>query len=167
MGVIFFTVLQPSKKRSRRDFSNTVTKYPAEVNEKERVNLAHWPNSHPLTEDRIERVDAQARELSRQGKGRNLKIQSDEYIARLDGLVFGPGEKDGVIEENLYRNRYHRFSISSPKAWKIERGDAGSSLIMKHPTREFYCQTLVSELQTEMAPTQFTRSLKRSGDHGV
>lgn len=116
--------------------------------------------THPLTEDRIERVDAQARELSRQGKGRNLKIQSDEYISRLDGLIFGPGEKDGVIEENLYRNRYYRFSISSPEGWKIERGDAGGSLIMKHPTREFYCQTLVSELQTEMTPTQFARSFE-------
>ncbi len=120
--------------------------------------------THPLTEDRIERADAQARELSRQGKGRGLRIQSGEFISRLDGLVFGPGEKDGVIEEHLYRNRYYRFSISSPRGWKIERGDAGGSLMMKHPTRDFYCQALISELETEITPGQFARSFEsRSG----
>ncbi len=116
--------------------------------------------THPLTEDRIERVDAQARELSRQGRGRDSKIRSDEYVSRLDGLVFGPGEKDGVIQENLYRHRFYRFSVSAPRGWKIERGDAGGSLMMKHPTRDFYCQTLVSELETEMTPGQFARSFE-------
>jgi predicted Zn-dependent protease len=116
--------------------------------------------THPLTEDRIERVDAQARELARGGRGRDLKVRSDDYISRLDGLVFGPGERDGVIEETLYRNRFYRFSISSPRGWKIERGEAGGSLIMKHPTRDFYCQTLVSELETEMTPGQFARNFE-------
>ena len=116
--------------------------------------------THPLTKDRIERVDAQARELSRQGRGRDFKIRSDEYVSRLDGMVFGPGEKDGVIQGDLYRNRFYRFSISAPTGWKIERADAGGSLMMKHPTRDFYCQTLVSELETEMTPGQFARSFE-------
>jgi predicted Zn-dependent protease len=116
--------------------------------------------THPLTEDRIERVDAQARELSRQGQGRDFKIRSDNYISRLDGLVFGPGEKDGVIQENIYRNRFYRFSISAPSGWKMERGDAAGSLMMKHPTRDFYCQTLVSELEAEMTAGQFARSFE-------
>ncbi len=116
--------------------------------------------THPLTEDRIERADIQARELSQKGGGRDFKIRSDEYISRLDGLVYGPGEKDGAIEENLYRNRYYRYSVLSPKGWKMERGDAAGSLNMKHPTRDFYCQTLVSELETEMIPSQFARSFE-------
>ena len=32
--------------------------------------------------------------------------------------------------------------------------------MMKHPTRDFYCQTLVSELETEMTPGQFARSFE-------
>jgi len=116
--------------------------------------------THPLTEDRIERVDAQSLELARQGRGRDFKIRSDEYISQLDGLVFGPGEKDGVIQENLYRNRFYRFSVSAPSGWKIERGDAGGSLMMKHPTRDFYCQTLVSEMEAEMTPGRFAQSFE-------
>jgi predicted Zn-dependent protease len=116
--------------------------------------------THPLTENRIERVEAQSHELSQQSRGADLKIRSDEYISRLDGLVFGPGEKDGVIQENLYRNRFYRFSISAPSGWEIERGDAGGSLMMKHPTRDYYCQTLVFELEAEMTPGQFARSFE-------
>ena len=116
--------------------------------------------THPLTEDRIERVEAQSREFSEQSRGADLKIRSDEYISLLDGLVFGPGEKDGVIQENVYRNRFYRFSISAPTDWKIKRGDAGGSLMMKHPTRDYYCQTLVSELEAEMTPGEFARSFE-------
>jgi predicted Zn-dependent protease len=116
--------------------------------------------THPLTEDRIERVEAQSIELSRQGRGKAFKIRSDEYVSSLDGLVFGPGEKDGIIEKNLYRNRFYRFSISAPSGWKIDRGDAAASLIMKHPTRNFYCHTLVSELEKEVTPGQFARSFE-------
>jgi predicted Zn-dependent protease len=120
--------------------------------------------THPLTEDRIERAEAQSRRLSQQGRGRDLKTRSDEYISHIDGLVFGPGERDGVIEKNLYRNRFYRFSISAPSDWKIERGDAGGSLNMKHPTKDYYCQTLVFELEAEMSPGQFARSFeKKSG----
>ena len=116
--------------------------------------------THPLTEDRIERVDAQARELVQQSRGADLRTGSDEYIPRLDGLVFGPGEKDGVIQDNLYRNRFYRFSISAPSGWEIKRGDAGGSLMMKHPTKDYYCQTLVFELEAEMTPGQFARSFE-------
>jgi predicted Zn-dependent protease len=127
--------------------------------------------THPLTEDRIDRADAQARELAQQAKGRECKIRSDEYISHMDGLVFGPGEKDGAIEGNRYMNKYYRYSVSSPMGWKMDRGDAAGSLNMKHPTREFYCQTLVSELEKEMTPGQFAQSfeaqsgLKRASVH--
>jgi predicted Zn-dependent protease len=120
--------------------------------------------THPLTKDRIERAEAQSRELSRQGRGRDLRTRSDEYISRLDGMVFGPGEKDGVIEENIYRNRFYRFSISPPSGWKIKRGDAGGSLMMKHPTKDYYCQTLVFELETKMTPGQFARSFETKSE---
>jgi predicted Zn-dependent protease len=116
--------------------------------------------THPLTEDRIERVEIQSHELFQQSRGANLITRSDEYISHIDGLVFGPGEKDGVIRENLYRNRFYRFSISAPSGWKIKRGDAGGSLEMKHPKEDYYCQTLVFELEAEMNPVQFARSFE-------
>jgi predicted Zn-dependent protease len=116
--------------------------------------------THPLTKDRIERVDAQARKLLRQGRGRAFKVRSDEYIPHLDGLLFGPGEKDGVIQETLYRNRFYRYSISAPTGWKMDRGDTPGSSAMRHPMREFYCQTLVVELGGTMTPRQFAGSFE-------
>ena len=116
--------------------------------------------THPLTEDRIERVEAQSQELARQGRGRDFKVRSDKYISRLEGMIFGPGEKDGVIQENIYRNKFYRFSISAPSGWKIKRGDAVGSLKMKHPTKDYYCQALISELEAKMTPGQFARSFE-------
>jgi len=129
--------------------------------------------THPLTEDRIERVEAQSQELARQGRGRDFKVRSDEYISRLEGMIFGPGEKDGVIQENIYRNRFYRFSISAPSGWKIKRGDAVGSLTMKHPTKDYCCQTLISELEAKMTPSQLARTfetksgLKRVSDSKI
>ena len=116
--------------------------------------------THPLTEDRIERVESQARELSRQGRGRDFRIRSHEYVSGLDGLVFGPGERDGIIKGSLYRNRFYRFSISAPSGWSIERGDALGSLMMKHPARDFLGQALVFELEAEITPDQFAQSFE-------
>ncbi|UCD70467.1 MAG: M48 family metalloprotease [Syntrophobacterales bacterium] len=116
--------------------------------------------THPLTEDRIERVNAQSHELSQQSRGADLKIRSSEYISQLDGLVFGPGEKDGIIQENIYRNKFYRFSISAPAGWKIKRGEAVGSVMMKHPTKEYYCQMLVSELESERTSDQFAQSFE-------
>ena len=116
--------------------------------------------THPLTEDRIERVEVQSLEFSREGRGTDFKIRSNGYISLLDGLVFGPGEKDGVIQENVYRNRFYRFSISAPSGWKIQRGDAAGSLMMKHPKRDYYCQTLVFELEAEKTSGQFAQSFE-------
>ncbi len=66
--------------------------------------------THPLTEDRIERVEAQSQELARQGRGRDFKVRSDEYISRLEGMIFGPGEKDGIYGRRVYTGSPFRSS---------------------------------------------------------
>ncbi len=69
--------------------------------------------SHPPTPDRVEKTKAHAQELT-QGKTADLTIAQNRYISHLDGLVFGPGERDGTIEDSLYRNRYFRYQVQMP-----------------------------------------------------
>jgi predicted Zn-dependent protease len=83
--------------------------------------ITHWlVSSHPYTSERIQRATAYAGELDPQKKVRLLN--RDRYLRRIDGLIFGAGEREGVLEGQRYQNRYFRVSCNVPKGWKVRTG---------------------------------------------
>jgi predicted Zn-dependent protease len=117
--------------------------------------------SHPPTPDRVEKTEAYARELSH-GETEGLVVDRNRYIARLDGLVFGPGERDGVIEGGLYRNRYFRYQVQMPDGWKVQRGDTAGSVVAQDPSQRYLSQILPLELKEELTPSELAAMVERS-----
>jgi predicted Zn-dependent protease len=116
--------------------------------------------SHPPTPDRVEKTKTHAQELT-QGKTEGLSIAQNRYISHLDGLVFGPGERDGVIEGGLYRNRYFRYQVQMPEGWKIQRGDTAGSLLAQDPSQRYLSQVIPLELKEAMTPDQLAARVER------
>jgi predicted Zn-dependent protease len=119
--------------------------------------------SHPPTPDRVKQTVAYAQELTK-GKTEGLAglaIDHNRYIAHLDGLVFGPGERDGVIEGSLYRNRYFRYQIQMPEGWKMQRGDAAGSIAAQDPSQRFLAQVIPLELKEALTPAQLAANVER------
>jgi predicted Zn-dependent protease len=116
--------------------------------------------SHPPTPDRVEKTKAYAEELTN-GKTTGLVVDSNRYISHLDGLVFGPGERDGVIEKGLYKNRYFRFQIQMPAGWKVQRGDTGGSVVAQDESKRYLCQVIPLELNEQKTPRELAAMVER------
>jgi predicted Zn-dependent protease len=117
--------------------------------------------SHPPTPDRVEKTKIHAQELT-QGKTAGLSIAQNHYVSHLDGLVFGPGERDGVIEGGLYRNRYFRYQVQMPEGWKVQRGTTAGSLLAQDPSERYLSQVIPLELKEELTPDQLAATVERN-----
>jgi predicted Zn-dependent protease len=117
--------------------------------------------SHPPTPDRVEKSTIQAQELTG-GKTADLTIAQNRYISNLDGLVFGPGERDGVIDGDHYKNRYFRYQVQMPQGWKIQRGETAGSLLAQDPSKKYLSQVIPLELKEAMSPDQLAATVERN-----
>jgi predicted Zn-dependent protease len=117
--------------------------------------------SHPPTPDRVEKTEAYAGELSKE-KATVLAVDHNRYISHLDGLVFGPGERDGIIDGNLYKNRYFRYQIQMPAGWKIQRGDTGGAVVAQDPSKRYLCQVIPLELEEKQTPRELAATVEKN-----
>ncbi|OGL40886.1 MAG: hypothetical protein A3C43_03935 [Candidatus Schekmanbacteria bacterium RIFCSPHIGHO2_02_FULL_38_11] len=72
--------------------------------------------THPETENRIKQAIIHGNKLKSTTTAQ-LQILDDKYISMLQGLVYGRGEKEGIVSGNSYKNRAYRFAISLPAGW--------------------------------------------------
>ena len=117
-------------------------------------------SSHPLTSERMKRVEAWAEELTG-GRRRGLAVKVNHYLSHLDGLVFGPGERDGVIEGGVFRNRYFRFQVRMPEGWRVRRGERMGSVEAQDPRRRFLLQAVPMEFPAPLRPEEVARRVER------
>jgi predicted Zn-dependent protease len=119
--------------------------------------------SHPPTPDRVEKTEAHAGELIKE-KTTGLAVAHNRYISHLDGLVFGPGERDGTIDGNLYKNRYFRYQIQMPAEWKVQRGDTGGSVVAQDPSKRYLCQVISLELKEKLTPRELAAMVEKNSE---
>ncbi len=81
--------------------------------------VTHWLTaSHPYAAERIEKAGRHAGELSlRPPAGRRGR---DRYLARIDGMVYGGGERAGYLRAGVYQNRFFRVRCNVPPGWKVK-----------------------------------------------
>lgn len=116
--------------------------------------------SHPPTSQRVEMTTAYAHDLTKGGRP-GLLVERNRYISQLEGLVFGPGEREGLIEGSLYRNRYFRYQIKMPDGWKLKRGDSAGSVVARDPDGRFLTQVIPIELKSQLSPRELASQLER------
>jgi predicted Zn-dependent protease len=77
-----------------------------------------WLSTHPDPDRRWQRLA----EETGLGPGRpSTDAEINTYVSRLDGMVYGPDPRNGVIEGNAYVQLRDGFQMSFPAGWKIER----------------------------------------------
>ncbi len=82
--------------------------------------LPAWLSTHPDPENRIERVLQSSGPLV---AGRDdLKIGRDAHLRRLDGMVFGPNPRQGVIVNGTFKHPELLFQVDFPGDWALENG---------------------------------------------
>ena len=77
-----------------------------------------WLASHPYPEDRIARIEKRLATLPAAATPR--RIGEDEYLARIDGLVYGDNPRDGYFEANRFIHPELAFRIDFPRGWRTQ-----------------------------------------------
>lgn len=78
-----------------------------------------WLSSHPAPPDRIEATAAAAEKVRLENPGRQYRVNADELIARLEGMVFGENPREGFVEKNRFLHPDLRFQLDFPQGWTV------------------------------------------------
>ena len=76
--------------------------------------LPSWLSTHPAPEDRAQRLQA----AIATGKLSGDKVNREEYLSHLDGMVFGENPRDGYFVQNAFYHPELEFTMTFPRGWK-------------------------------------------------
>ncbi|MFU8896147.1 MAG: M48 family metalloprotease [Gammaproteobacteria bacterium] len=77
-----------------------------------------WLASHPYPEDRIARINKRLVTLPAATAAR--RVGEDDYLAQIDGLVYGDNPRDGYFEANRFLHPELAFRIDFPQGWRTQ-----------------------------------------------
>ncbi|SHI93670.1 Putative Zn-dependent protease [Hymenobacter daecheongensis DSM 21074] len=76
-------------------------------------------STHPNPADRYNRVHELADQWKQQnGNPKDLKINRDQYLRLIDGIVYGEDPRQGFVENNAFYHPELKFSFPVPAGWK-------------------------------------------------
>jgi predicted Zn-dependent protease len=76
--------------------------------------LPTWLSTHPDPENREQTIKDRIVEMGASGG----TIGRDDYLRRLDGMVFGANPREGFFREQLFLHPDFRFQLEFPRGWK-------------------------------------------------
>jgi len=95
----------------------------------DRSGLPSWFSTHPNPEDRIKVVRVRAKEWQDRLGRRDLVLNRDEYLGRIDGLVFGDDPRQGYVEEHVFYHPELHFQFPVPANWKINNTPSNVQMV--------------------------------------
>ena len=122
------------------------------VGEKEgRSPLPSWLTTHPAPAERIQAVEAQLASVPRPD---TLRVGTPEFLARIDGLVYGENPRQGFFQNGLFLHPDLRFQLRFPQGWQTQNTTQAVTAVS--PQRDAIIQlTLAGKGGAEAAARQF------------
>lgn len=101
----------------------------------DRRGIPNWLSTHPHPADRVEKVTETVQQLRAKG-GAQLTVDRDQFLRRIDGMVFGDNPEEGVVRGNSFLHPELRFALQFPQGWEINNGK--TQVLAKAPGEELY-----------------------------
>ena len=79
--------------------------------------LPSWLATHPGEAERIQTIDSKLAQLQ-PAQLANTKVNAQEYLQRVNGLVYGADPRNGFFQGNTFYHPDLRFQISLPSGWQ-------------------------------------------------
>ena len=115
--------------------------------------------THPDNDKRLQEVVGKARKLARKGKQRTNRV---DFLRHIEGLVFGEGEKEGVLRGNRFYHRELDVSLKLPKGWRIENRPDHLTAIAPGNAGLFQIRAL--DINLRLSPKQFLKKRLKLDD---
>lgn len=78
----------------------------------------NWFSTHPRTEDRVQAAAASARSTIS-----NPRIARDEYLRRIDGMIYGDSPGQGYVRGRTFSHPELRLSFQVPEGFRMINGN--------------------------------------------
>ena len=79
--------------------------------------LPTWLQTHPGEADRIQAIDKKLAQLQ-PNQLANAKVNAQQYLQRVNGLVYGADPRNGFFQGNTFYHPDLRFQITLPSGWQ-------------------------------------------------
>ena len=109
-------------------------------------------STHPANNARLQEVIRAAKRFPASGTRADNR---DAFLRRLDRLVFGPGENQGVLRDNRFYHRKLEFTMMFPEGWRVE--NQPSRLLAISRENDAVLQISQQDLNRKQSPEQFLR----------
>ncbi len=88
-----------------------------------------WLSSHPAPPDRIQATEAAARRIKSEDPRSDYKINAEQLLPHLEGLVYGENPREGFVDGGRFVHPDLRFQFDFPKGWKVQNTKSAVSIV--------------------------------------
>ncbi|HRO07324.1 MAG TPA: M48 family metalloprotease [Saprospiraceae bacterium] len=76
-------------------------------------------STHPDPGDRFNKTGQWAAEIQKNMDVSKLKVNRNEYLRRIDGIIYGEDPKQGYVENGVFYHPELKFQFKVPDTWKL------------------------------------------------
>lgn len=114
--------------------------------------LPEWLSTHPDPENRV--ATSQQRATTVQGDLDRTRAARGEYLAQLDGMIFGENPRQGFFRDALFLHPDLKFQLQFPSGWKTQNSPQAVAGINRAQDAMFQL-SLAGKLSPEEAARRF------------
>jgi predicted Zn-dependent protease len=119
------------------------------MREEQEESIPSWLSSHPSPPERIQNTQQYANELIAQGGSRNLKINSQIFLNKLQSVIFGDNPREGFAKEGTFYHPDFRFSLKYPPSWQVR--NSKSTVVFLEPSQSVGVQLRLAPPESRSA----------------
>ncbi|MBN1841741.1 MAG: M48 family metalloprotease [Deltaproteobacteria bacterium] len=127
LGVEYATKAGFDASRMAAFFSTLERLHPSS----DKSGLPGWFSTHPNPPDRIRAVQRKSREWTSRLDARELQVNRNAYLRRIEGLVFGEDPRQGYVADQVFYHPGLRFQFPVPSDWKLNNSPAQVQMVSK------------------------------------
>lgn len=122
--------------------------------------LPEWFSTHPSHVDREAAVRALTTQWRSRLPGQSYRANREDFLARIDGLVYGEDPRQGFREGDWFYLPRHQVQFRIPAQWAFQR--EGSQARMTHPQKSGVILFGIQKGTVEQVARAFVSSMKAS-----
>jgi predicted Zn-dependent protease len=105
----------------------------ARVNDLSERGVPNWLSTHPDPGSRVTKAEPVAGKFFAADA---RKVNRDQYLERINGLVFGDNPKDGIVRGNEFLHPLLRIAVKFPEGWELTNTE--QAVLAQEPGTEHY-----------------------------
>jgi len=102
--------------REMANFFNTLNQM---QNKEGQGGLPDWFSTHPNPADRVVDVRQEAQAIQSRENLKNLKINRNQYLEKINGLIVGDNPRQGFVENGVFYHPDLKFQFPLPAGWQV------------------------------------------------